>query len=79
MLYNCIATSKALDSIIIFGLCRTVYAYSWKRMESLVRQGLDVVCHAKDQFGNVYDVYSDYDPCLKASHVVALLVEEATK
>jgi hypothetical protein len=79
MVYDCIASSrKKPNTIVLFGIVRPVSPYSEKRVGFLAEEGLSRYCSARDQYGNMYELYTDYDPCLRVSHAVALLVEEVT-
>ena len=66
MTYSC---ERIGNSIILFGLARPVY-HNPKRAEGLTRY-----CSARDQHGNLYDVYTDYDPCIAATRAVAIIKE----
>lgn len=74
---NAIRDTKP-DGLLIFGLFQPVRRYSEKLIDTLTRRGLFRCCSARDQFGNMYDIYTDYDPCLSVSETVAVITKEAT-
>ena len=72
---NAIRDTKP-DGLLIFGLFQPVRRYSEKLIDSITRRGLFRYCSACDQFGNMYDIYTDYDPCLSVSETIAIIKEE---
>ena len=81
MLYNCTAMknlSGQISSIILFGIPHKVVPYKTREAQSAIKR-LTQYCSAVDSYGNVYAIYTDYDPCLRVSETVAILVEEGGK
>ena len=61
---KCIAMSKSPNNIILFGL-----------VIPIVRRNPDDLtlhCVAEDEYGNKYNVYTDYGMALEASRTVAV-------
>lgn len=61
--YKCIHYKNS-SNIILFGLVRPIAVSAPKTLEKY--------CIAKDQTGTEYDIFTDYDPCLKISFTVAV-------
>ena len=59
---------KSIESILLFGLVFPVVRSAPARLEKY--------CSARDEYGNVYDIYTDYDPCLAVSETVAVKRKE---
>ena len=70
MIINCISDTHIVNGILIFGLFRPILNKATK--EQLKKQNLDFYCNAIDQNNTIYQIYCDYDPCLKVSKVVAV-------
>lgn len=68
MTYKCSTTSNHPSNIILFGLVVPI--------RRSAPGDLDLYCTAEDEHGNTYNVYTDYDPCLKASHTIAVMKGE---
>ena len=61
---KCKTTSKSPNNIILFGLVIPIVRRS--------PDELTLQCIAEDEYGNKYNVYTDYDVALKASRTVAV-------
>lgn len=59
---------KSINAILLFGLVRPVVKTNILNY--------DFYCNTIDQFGNVYKIYSEYDPALKRSATIAIKVKE---
>jgi len=59
---------KSINAILLFGLVRPVIQR--KTVD------FDYYCKTVDQFGNVYEIFSEYDPALKRSGTFAIKVKE---
>ena len=68
MTYRCRTTSKNPKNIILFGIVVPI-------MRTVPRH-LDAYCTAEDEHGNLYDIYTDYDPALTSSTTIAILKGE---
>ena len=67
MTYECRKLGKNSDNIILFGLVCPIRTTD---------EGLDRYCSARDEYGNTYDIYTDYDPCIPVSRTVAVRTNE---
>lgn len=67
--------SDRAHSILLFGLVRPVY----RPKGTLNTAGMYRYCTARDDDGTVYDIYTDYDPCIKASYTIAVVTKEVSK
>ena len=78
MLYDCIADYKICPTkIVVFGLVRPVIGYSPCNMRKILSRGLEHYGNTKDQYGNIYELFADYDPCLATTKAIAIIIEEA--
>ena len=71
MIYHCEAFDKACNHVLMFGLVLPVRTFAPEQ--------LDRYCTARNQYGNMYDIYTDYDPCLRISNTVAVMLRPGRK
>lgn len=62
---------KSIKAILLFGLVRPVVQHKIVNF--------DFYGKTIDQFGNVYEIFSEYDPALKSSGTFAIKVKENVK
>ena len=75
---TCEALDKTPNKILIFGLVQPVKEYREIEEANLGAQGFHKQCMAQDQYGNMYDIWTDYDACLRISYTVALIKRRKT-
>lgn len=63
--------SGETTSILLFGIIHSVRPYTEKAATQAIKNGLDYYCTTIDNDGNIYKLFTDYDPCLKVSHTIA--------
>ena len=63
--------SGTTEKILFFGRCHEVKPYSEAAMVQAIKSGLYFYCKAQDDSGNVYSLFSDYDPCLLITKTIA--------
>lgn len=70
--------SGETTSILLFGIIHSVRPYTEKAAEQAIKDGLSYYCSAIDNNGNIYKLFSDYDPCLQVSNTIAFKTTEGT-
>ena len=69
--------SGRVNDILLFGLIHKVKPYTGKAAKRAEERGLYFHCYAKDENGNIYKLYADYDPCLEITNTTAFLTDNA--
>jgi len=67
--------SNTITDILLFGLITKVLPYTEPWTTKAENKGMKYYCDCIDREGNIYKVYTDYDPCLKVSRTIAFLTD----
>ena len=63
--------SNITTDILLFGLIHPVKPYTEQAAQAAVKNGLYFYCDVQDEQGNVYKLFSDWDPTLKITKTIA--------
>lgn len=66
--------SGNIEKILLFGLTHQVKPYTEQAAKQAINNGLCFYCNAKDNEGNIYKLFSDYDPALTITKTIAFKV-----
>ena len=66
--------SGNIEKILLFGLTHHVKPYTEQAAQKAINNGLYFYCNAQDKNGNIYKLFSDYDPALLVTKTIAFKV-----
>ena len=66
--------SGNIEKILLFGLTHKVKQYTEQAANQAIKSGLYFYCNAQDPEGNIYKLFSDYDPALLVTKTIAFKV-----
>lgn len=64
-----------ITSILLFGLIHKVRPYTENAAKQAIENGLYFYCSTEDENGNIYKLYSDYDPVLEITKTIAFIIK----